>query len=186
VRQTRAAAVIVAIFADPPHPVVFVERAAHLRDHPGQIALPGGAADPADGGDPARTALRELQEEVGVAPERVTIVGRLPEAHQRVNNFVVSPFVGVLQPGTPLTIDATETAAVFTVPLAALVAPGAVHPGIETIGEIAIDTWVFDHGDLHVWGLTGHILHDFVSAWNAADSPLRGALENVLRSSVSS
>lgn len=175
---------IVAIFADPPHPVVFIERAAHLRDHPGQIALPGGSADAADGGDLERTALRELQEEVGVPPDRVSIAGRLPEARQRVNNFIVSPFVGVLQPGTPLTIDATETAAVFTVPLAALVAPGAVHPGIETIGEIAIDTWVFDHGDLHVWGLTAHILHDFVSAWNALDSALRASVESALHSSV--
>lgn len=175
---------IIPIFADPPHPVVFIERAAHLRDHPGQIGLPGGSTDPADGGDLARTALRELQEEVGVPPERVTLIGRLPQVHQRMNNFIVSPFVGVLQPRTPLTIDATETAAVFTVPLAALVAAGAVHPGIETIGEVAIDTWVFDHGDLHVWGLTANILHDFVAAWNAADSPLRNAAESVLHSRV--
>ena len=182
VRQTRAAAVLLAIFVDPPHPIVFVERAAHLRDHPGQIGLPGGSVDETDGDDRARTALRELHEEVGVPAERVTVVGRLPDVHQRSNNFVVTPLVGVLQPATRLTIDATETAAVFTVPLDAIVAPGAVHHGIETIGEVAIETWVFDYGEMHVWGLTAGILHDFVAAWNARDSPLRAAIETALRS----
>jgi 8-oxo-dGTP pyrophosphatase MutT (NUDIX family) len=184
VRPTRAAAVLVAIFADPPHPMVFIERAAHLRDHPGQIGFPGGSVDAADGDDRVRTALRELHEELGVGAERVTIVGRLPDANQVTNNFIVTPFVGVLRGSTALTIDATETAAVFTVPLDAVVAPGAVHPGIETIGEYAIETWVFDHGDLHVWGLTASILHEFVAAWSSADSQLRAAIQNELHSRV--
>jgi len=172
--------VLVAIFADPPHPMIFVERAAHLRDHPGQIGFPGGAVDPADGDDRVRTALRELHEELGVPADRVTVVGRLPEAQPRANNFIVTPLVGVLAPRTPLTIDATETAGVFSVPLEAIVAPGAVHPGIETIGERAIETWLFDYGDLHVWGLTGGILREFVCAWNSPDSPLRWAISKVL------
>jgi len=182
VRPTRAAAVLLVIFADPPHPIVFIERAAHLRDHPGQIGFPGGSVDPADGDDRVRTALRELHEELGVGPERVTIVGRLPDANQITNNFIVTPFVGVLHGSTALTIDATETAAVFTVPLEAVVAPGAVHPGIETMGEYAIETWVFDHGDLHVWGLTASILREFVTAWNNAGAALRAAIETELHS----
>ena len=56
----RKAAVAVAIMGAPPYGVVFVERAAHLRDHPGQIGLPGGRADPEDGGDLRRTVLREI------------------------------------------------------------------------------------------------------------------------------
>jgi 8-oxo-dGTP pyrophosphatase MutT (NUDIX family) len=176
--------VLVAIFADPPHPMVFVERAAHLRDHPGQIGFPGGTVDPADGDDRTRTALRELHEEVGVPPERVTIVGRLPDAHQRSNNFVVTPVVGVLAPRTPLTIDATETAAIFSVPLDAVVAPGAVHSGIETIGARTIETWLFDYGDLHVWGLTAGILREFVAAWTASDSALRAATRKVMHAGV--
>jgi 8-oxo-dGTP pyrophosphatase MutT (NUDIX family) len=176
--------VLLAIFADPPHRIVFVERAAHLRNHPGQIAFPGGSADAADGDDRRRTALRELHEELGVPAERVTIVGRLPDAYQRSNNFLVTPFVGVLRSATPLTIDATETAAVFTVPLDAVVAPGAVHPGIETIGEVAIETWVFDYGDLHVWGLTASMLHEFVAAWSSTHSELRANIENALHAHV--
>lgn len=58
--ERRAAAVVLPIFAAPPHGVLFVQRAAHLRHHPGQIALPGGGLDPEDEGDLERAALREL------------------------------------------------------------------------------------------------------------------------------
>jgi 8-oxo-dGTP pyrophosphatase MutT (NUDIX family) len=173
----REAAVTLAIFADPPHHVIFVERAAHLRDHPGQIGLPGGGVDPADGDDRARTALRELEEELGIPPERVRIVGRLPQIDQRVNNFSVAPFVGIVRPHTRIAIDESETAAVFFVPLAAIVAPGAVRDGIEVFGELEIPTDVFDYGDRHVWGLTGRILRTFVAAWNDGASGLRAAIE---------
>ncbi len=168
------------IFADPPHPVVFVERAAHLRAHPGQIGFPGGTVDASDGDDRTRTALRELHEEIGVPGERVTIVGRLPDAHVRSNDFIVTPVVGVLQAHTPLVIDPTETAAVFTVPLDALVAADAVHRGIETVGDRRVQTWLFDYGELHVWGLTAGILREFVVAWNAPQSVLRRAAERAL------
>jgi len=177
----RAAAVVIAIFADPPHNIAFVERAAHLRNHPGQIGLPGGAADPADDGDLARTALRELEEELGVYETRIHLVDQLPTIVQRVSNFAVTPFVGIVEPKTPLVIDPSETAAVFTVPLATVVAPGAVHEGIEVIGERAIDTWIFDYGDRHVWGLTGAILRSFTVSWNDPATGLRSAIDGLLR-----
>src|ERR1700736_6893982 len=95
----RTAAVAFAILKAPPHGVIFIERASHLRDPPGQIALPGGSVDAEDGGDLRRTALRELREEVGVAPERVTIVGQLPMVSQRrAHNFDVTPFVATVAP----------------------------------------------------------------------------------------
>jgi len=177
----RYAAVVLAIFADAPHRVVFVERAAHLRDHPGQIALPGGSVDPGDGDDRSVTALRELEEEIGIPPQAVRLVGRLADVHQRrANNFTVTPFAGIVTPGTKLAIDESETAALFTVPLAELVAPGAVHDGIEIVGEHHVDTYVFDYHDRHIWGLTGSILHAFVTAWHASGSPIRAAIEGAL------
>lgn len=174
----RTAAVSVAILRTPPHGVLFIERAAHLRDHPGQIALPGGSVDPDDGGDLRRTALRELSEEVGVAQERVTILGQLPVARQtRANNFDVTPFVAVVAPG-PLTIDGTETAAVFTIPLAVIVEE--LTHGTHTIGELTIETYLLDYESRRVWGLTGHILRSFVEAWNDPANPLRAAVEAAL------
>ncbi|MFN2459549.1 MAG: CoA pyrophosphatase [Candidatus Velthaea sp.] len=176
----RFAAVVLAIFADAPHRVIFVERAAHLRDHPGQIGLPGGSVDPGDGDRREVTALRELHEEIGVPPAAVTLVARLPDIAQRVNNFIVTPFVGVLAPATKLTFDETETAALFTVPLAEILTPGAVHADIELVGDRRVDTFVFDFGGRHVWGLTGHILRSFVDAWHEPDSGIQAALEAAL------
>ena len=171
----RTAAVVFAILVSPPHGVIFTERAAHLRDHPGQIALPGGSVDPADGGDLRRTALRELREEVGIAAERVTILGELPVVRQtRANNFDVTPFVATVAPG-PLTIDGTETAAVFTIPLAVIIEKLTL--GTVAVGEVSVETYLLDYESRRVWGLTGQILRKFIDAWNDAADPLRAAVE---------
>jgi 8-oxo-dGTP pyrophosphatase MutT (NUDIX family) len=174
----RTAAVVIAILTKPPHGVVFIERAAHLRDHPGQIALPGGSVDAQDGGDLRQTALREMREEVGIAPERVSILAQLPVVRQtRANNFDVTPFVASVAPG-PLTIDGTETAAVFTIPLDVIVEH--LQPGTHVVGEHSIETYLLDYESRRVWGLTGHILRSFVEAWNDATNPLRAAVESAL------
>ena len=152
----RQAAVVVAIFATPPHGVIFVERAAHLRDHPGQVGLPGGGVHPEDR-DLAATALRELHEEVGVDLVRATIVGELPMRRQRrVNNFDVTPFVAVVEEGE-LRIDPAETAGVFLVPLATVLDGAWVR-------NLALD-----YEGRRIWGLTARILQSFVEQWTAGE-----------------
>ena len=178
-KPRRKAAVVLAIIATPPHGILFVERASHLRDHPGQIGLPGGGVDPADGDDFERTALRELREEVGVEPERVTIVGRLPVVSQRINTFDVTPFIAVIEPG-PFTIDGDETAGMFTIPLAIVVSE-ALRKGSIAIAERIIESYILDFEGRRVWGLTGRILRSFVERWNDETSGVRPAVEAVLR-----
>lgn len=179
----REAAVILAIFADPPHDVIFIERAAHLRYHAGQIGLPGGTADPIDGGEPATTALRELHEELSVEPSRVRIVGRLPQHKQTSNRFLVTPVVGIVEPGTTLTIDHAETVGVFTVPLATIVAPGSIYDDVAMMKLRGMEMYALDYGDHHIWGLTGRILKTFADAWSAPDSQLRADIEAAFRAS---
>jgi 8-oxo-dGTP pyrophosphatase MutT (NUDIX family) len=176
----RFAAVLIPILDAPPHDVVFIERALHLRRHAGEIAFPGGAVDDGDDGDHQRTALRETSEEIGVGAGDVAVIGRLQPLRQRVNAFTVTPFVGVVRAAAPLVPDPAEVAALHRVPLAAIVAPGAVRPGVEVIGERRVDTMHFDYGDVHVWGLTGRILASFVERYEAARSPLRAALDATL------
>jgi 8-oxo-dGTP pyrophosphatase MutT (NUDIX family) len=173
----REAAVILAIFADQPHHVIFIERAAHLRHHAGQIGLPGGTTDPIDGGDPATTALRELHEELNVDPSRVRIVGRLPQHKQISNRFLVTPVVGIVEPETALTIDHAETVGVFTVPLATIVAPNSVYDDAAMRKIRGMEMYALDYGDHHIWGLTGRILKTFVDTWNEPDSALRSEIE---------
>jgi 8-oxo-dGTP pyrophosphatase MutT (NUDIX family) len=177
-RVRRKAAVAVAIGARPPHGVIFVERASHLRDHPGQIGLPGGGVDADDGDDLERTVLRELHEEIGVARERVTIVGRLPQVSQRVNTFDVTPFVAVIAPG-PFTIDGNETAGMFTIPLA-VVLSDALRKGTIDVAERVVDTYLLDYDGRRIWGLTGRILQSFAEAWNEPQAALRASVERAL------
>ncbi|TQL47596.1 NUDIX domain-containing protein [Homoserinimonas aerilata] len=70
-----------------------VQRSPLLRDHPGQIALPGGRIEPSDDG-PIAAALRETHEETGIRPDRVTVLGALPPVLVPVSNFVVTPVIG--------------------------------------------------------------------------------------------
>ena len=175
--EPRKAAVVLPIFSAPPHGVVFLERAAHLRHHAGQIGLPGGAMDPEDEDDPQRTALREMEEEVGIAPARVEFVWRLPDLHPRVSNFSVTPFVAVVQPG-PLVIDPSETAGVFSVPLVTLL--DEVRDGVMDLGALQIETTLLDYDGRRIWGLTGRILRMFVDQWNAEGSEMRARIDQRL------
>jgi ADP-ribose pyrophosphatase YjhB (NUDIX family) len=142
-----------------------------------QIGCPGGIADPIDGGNPETTALREFREELGVAPDRVRVAGRLEEVEQTLNRFLVTPVIGVVRPGTLLTIDHAETVGVFTVPLAAIVQPGAVYEEVELGIARGKKTYAIDYDEHHIWGLTGRILKLFVDAWNAPESQLRSGIE---------
>ena len=175
--EPRKAAVVLAIFTAPPHGVVFLERAAHLRHHAGQIGLPGGAMDPEDDNDPQRTALREMQEEVGIVPARVELVWRLPEIHPRVSNFLVTSFIAVVQPG-PLAIDPSESAGVFSVPLDTLL--DEVRDGIMDVGIVQVETTLLDYDGRRIWGLTGRVLRMFVDEWNTAESEMRALVEQRL------
>jgi 8-oxo-dGTP pyrophosphatase MutT (NUDIX family) len=176
-RKRRPAAVILGILTEEPHGVIFIERAPHLRQHAGQIGLPGGGSDPEDGGDLRRTALREMTEEVGVVAERVSIIAELPVVRARVNDYAVTPFVATVAPG-PLRIDASETVGVFTVPLEIVVRE--LHEGTVKIGAVSIVTPVLMYGERRIWGLTGNILRTFVESWNDEQDPLRALVAEAL------
>lgn len=121
-REPTAAAVLVPLVqrADGLH-VLLTERTAHLRDHAGQISFPGGRSEPHDG-SPADTALREAEEEVGLARRHVQLLGQLP-IYTTVTRFEVTPVVALVQPPFELVLDAFEVAEAFEVPLAFLMNP---------------------------------------------------------------
>lgn len=101
--------------------VLLTERAEHLHDHAGQVAFPGGRRDPEDR-DVFATALREADEEVGIAPHLVDVIGTLP-VYLTATAYLVTPVVGVVRQGYTLRIDPSEVAEAFTVPLAFLMDP---------------------------------------------------------------
>lgn len=151
------AAVLVALVASPHGPqVILTERTAELRNHPGQISLPGGKIEPGDS-SPAAAALREAFEEVGLPPERVDILGCLPQ-HRTVSDYCVHPFVGWVEPPVALVPDEREVAAVFLVPLHFVVDPvnylreSAWHDGQRR------SYYLLTFQGRRIWGATAAIL----------------------------
>ncbi|MBU3022931.1 CoA pyrophosphatase [Aestuariibacter sp. A3R04] len=99
--------------------VLLTQRAKHLRHHPGQVSFPGGAKEPQDT-DLVATALRETEEEIGLDPSYVDIVGTLPP-YRTISGYSMTPVIGFVAPGQRLRVDENEVADVFEVPLRTLV-----------------------------------------------------------------
>lgn len=118
---TPAAVLFPIVLRDSAPTVLLTERTAHLRDHAGQVSFPGGRVE-VDDPSPLHTALRETEEEIGLARERIEILGFLPE-YRTGTGFRVTPVVGLVRPPFELAPDAFEVADVFEVPLAFLLDP---------------------------------------------------------------
>lgn len=116
-----AAAVLVPVTDRTEPGVLLTQRTETLRNHAGQIAFPGGRADPGDV-DLVATALREAEEEIGLPPTQVTVVG-LADRYRTVTGFEVTPIVGVIPPDLTLTPAEAEVADLFEVPLSFLLDP---------------------------------------------------------------
>jgi 8-oxo-dGTP pyrophosphatase MutT (NUDIX family) len=151
------AAVLVGLLAHPggPH-VILTERAAHLRDHAAEISLPGGRIEAGDEG-PAAAALREAFEEIGLAPERVELLGCLP-VYKTVTGFRVFPFVGWIEPPVEFVLETHEVAAVFQVPLSFVLDP-ANHRRESMVRHGELHTYyVLPYPGYRIWGATAGIL----------------------------
>lgn len=101
--------------------LLLTRRTDHLRDHAGQISFPGGRVEPEDD-DAVATALRETEEEIGLARSHIEVIGRLP-IYTTVTGFHVTPVVALVQPDIELRLDEFEVAEAFEVPLAFLMDP---------------------------------------------------------------
>jgi 8-oxo-dGTP pyrophosphatase MutT (NUDIX family) len=162
----RDAAVLVGLIerGDGVH-VLLTERAAHLADHPGQIAFPGGRLAGADE-DPVAAALREAEEEVGLAPGDVEILGRLPP-RLTGTGFAVTPIVGWLAPVFEARPDPAEVSLVFEVPVLHLLAPGVLSQTTRERFGTRFRVYQYEYGPHRIWGATAAILREFFEVINA-------------------
>lgn len=112
---TEAAVLVPLVNRDGGVQVLLTQRTEHLRDHGGQVSFPGGRVEPEDA-DREATALREMEEEVGLAAGKVTLLGRLPR-YDIPSGFRITPVVGWIEPPFEVALDAFEVAEVFEAPL---------------------------------------------------------------------
>jgi 8-oxo-dGTP pyrophosphatase MutT (NUDIX family) len=152
-----AAAVLVPIVERPSGlTVIFTRRTAHLKAHSGQVSFPGGRAEPEDP-TPEFTALREAQEEIGLAAERVEVLARLPDYHTRTG-FRVTPVVALVTAPVELVPDPREVEEVFEVPLAFLLDPANHRRETRELQGRSVGYYVMRYGTHTIWGATAGML----------------------------
>lgn len=156
VNLTRASVLIPVINRGHGSTVLFTQRTAHLNDHAGQISFPGGRAEESDP-DPAFTALREAEEEVGLARSRVEVLGRIPE-YRTGTGFLVTPVVGWVEMPVAFTPDPFEVADVFEVPFRFLMDP-ANHRVESAFFRGRMRTYyALSFEGRYIWGATAGML----------------------------
>ena len=181
-----AAAVLVPLVQRPGGlQVLLTERTAHLRDHAGQISFPGGRSEPEDA-DAVATALREAQEEVGLQPHWVEVIGQLP-AYTTVTQYVVTPVVALVHSEARWALDTFEVAEAFEVPLHFLMNPAHhqrhafEHDGVRRQflsmpWRPPVDPAVGAPArEYFIWGATAAMLRNLYSSLAQHSGPIIGA-----------
>jgi len=136
--------------------VILTRRSDTLRNHTGQVALPGGRCDP--GEPPWRTALREAEEEIGLDPSRVTLAG-LSTPYRTGTGYHITPVVGFIPPGFILTVNPDEVADVFETPFAFLMDPANYEQHVRKIpAGVTRRFYGMTWEDHFIWGATAGIL----------------------------
>jgi 8-oxo-dGTP pyrophosphatase MutT (NUDIX family) len=162
----RHAAVLVPLLCPPGADnwsVVFTKRTDKVAHHKGQISFPGGAVEAHDA-SPLEAMLRESEEEIGLTPEVLDILGRLDEAATMASNFIIHPFVGVVPSGYPFEINPFEVESILTVPLHVFVSTD----GVPHVGEVLYQgktyrSPVFTFGGEVIWGATARVMENFMA-----------------------
>ncbi|MFP5306995.1 MAG: CoA pyrophosphatase [Gammaproteobacteria bacterium] len=140
--------------------MLFTVRASHLRSHSGQISFPGGGRDDGDG-DAVDTALREAQEEIGLPPARVEVIGYLDD-YPTLSRYRITPVVGIVHGAPELAVDDNEVAGVFEAPLAFVLDPASFERRWMSRDGLNLPFFELNWGAHRIWGATAGML------WNLA------------------
>lgn len=137
--------------------LILTQRAANLRHHAGQISFPGGRYEAADG-DLRQTALRETEEEIGLAQHNVEIIGQLQD-YPVISNYLIRPFVGFVNVDEPLQRQRSEVAEIFEVPLAQVLHQPD-HYVFRLRRFIYPEVYFIAYQQRQIWGATAGILRE--------------------------
>lgn len=153
----RPAAVLVPVIDRPAGATVLLtKRTEKLKSHPGQVAFPGGRVDPGDASIEA-AAKREAEEEVGLKPEHIEVVGTLADYYSG-SGFRITPVLSVVQPAFTLKINPDEVDEAFEVPLGFLMDAANHHTDSRIWNNIERYFYTMPYGERHIWGVTAGII----------------------------
>jgi 8-oxo-dGTP pyrophosphatase MutT (NUDIX family) len=150
------AAVLVAVVDRSDPTVILTLRPETMRKHPGQISFPGGRIDPGDDG-PVGAALREAEEEIGLPPSAVEVIG-LADVYRTVTGFEVTPVVGIVAPDLPLSPHPGEVADLFEAPLHYLLDPAHQHERSAIWRGRERHYYEIDYEGRRIWGATAAMI----------------------------
>jgi 8-oxo-dGTP pyrophosphatase MutT (NUDIX family) len=148
--------VLVPIVARERLTVLLTQRTETLSKHAGQISFPGGRLDPEDP-DPVAAALREAEEEIGLAPAHVDVIGYL-DGYRTGTGYHITPVVGIVPPDLALRLAADEVADAFEVPLAFLMDEANHMKHAREWRGRTRSYWAMPYGERYIWGATAGML----------------------------
>lgn len=158
-RTPRAAAVLIPVVARPTGAAVLLTlRTSGLRDHAGQIAFPGGKIDPGDA-SPLAAALREAEEEVGLDRARVTPLGYLTP-YLTGTGFLIVPTVALVREPFALTLNKSEVADAFEVPLSFLMEAANHQRGRRDFNGVSRTFYAMPYEERYIWGITAGLIRN--------------------------
>jgi 8-oxo-dGTP pyrophosphatase MutT (NUDIX family) len=170
---------VLALFTPTQHSIalLFTLRPTTLKHHGGQISFPGGGVEPQDSSY-AETALRETQEELGIPPHHIEVLGEMTHLFIAPSQNLVHPFVGWMPTLPPLAPDPVEVAEVLTVPLSLLLDPATidVHPWRRNGQRLTAPcyrvptTWGKEWERTCIWGATAMILSEILDLIQTLDT----------------
>jgi len=158
---TPAAVLFPIVLRDSGRTVLLTQRTAHLRDHAGQVSFPGGRVELEDA-SPVHTALRETEEEIGLAREHVEVLGFLPE-YRTGTGFRVTPVVALVKPPFDLALDPFEVAEAFEVPLDFLLDPANHQEHSVHYRGALRHFFAMPYGDHFIWGATAGMIRSLTA-----------------------
>ena len=168
--EPTPAAVLIAVTDRPEPGVILTQRPRGMRDHPGQVAFPGGKLEA--GEDAITAALREADEELAMPPDAVRVVGET-DLYQTGTGFIVTPVLAVVPPDLPLVPHPSEVAAWFEAPLALLLEEDAWEQH-EAFWRGATRRYLeMDYSGFRIWGVTAAIIANLSRRLDLGDTATR-------------
>lgn len=162
-------AAVLLLFKETPDPqLLLTRRTQKVETHKGQIAFPGGACDPEDRAQSqyeaeVQTALRETHEEVGIPPEKIQVLGRLPNL-QTPTGFEITPVVGLAKSPASIVLHPSEDEIeeVFWVHLEDLMTVGVYRQETFKAGAVSFPTDVYQVQQYRIWGATAAMIKNLL------------------------